>query len=1091
MNFAQKLDELREDLSFENLFSILCSHGDKTAAEYREDGQIKKLSYADYERISMAGAAKLAELLEGTEKNTFVGLRFANHPLWPAAFWGIILAGYRPLLIDATADDSQILHILKQAGSRTIVSDTQTGVGGVKRVSPFDFLSFDMQPVVYTPECGDSIALCTSGTTSAPKVYVYNQIAVCEQVLLADYICRTNNEIMHDGEIKQLAFLPFHHIFGLVAVYMWYQFFGKTIVYIKNRTADVILSACREHKVTHIYAVPLLWNNVAKSILRNAKMQGEKTYDKLIGAAEVSIRLQRRLGKLGRRIASKVLFKAVQQKLVGDSIQFMISGGAHIKPESIKLINALGYHLVSGFGMTETGINSVELSNNIDICLEAGVGKPFEPMEFRLLKEKPSDETGELQLRGEAIHSGRMVDGVYIPRDLSGGGWFSSGDIAREVNGRYSIEGRVKDVIINESGENVYPDELEDSFTELPHAENVSVVGVSSGDIYDYAALIIYMGENADDQQKVEELTEKISKINGLLPIYKKINKAYLSLDPLPMANGIKVRRQKVKESIEKGKGNFEEIDINSGKVKAAAKKAKKVKKQEEKAPAAPSAAVNSEMSSIIEEVRKIFAEELHIDVNDIGNQDHFVDDLGGDSLTSLGVFAKAEEKYNVIIKDTEYFTCANVEDLAKLLYSKIHDIEPELEKSKSQSIRRIDKFEKSREYEGFAMRMLEMKTAGIKNPYFVEHDSVLKDTSIVDGKEVINLASYNYVGMSGHPRTSQAAKEAIDKYGTSASGSRLIAGEKPLYRELEKAIADWKHTEDSIVLVGGHSTNVTFVGNFCNENDLIVYDALSHNSITQGCQLSKSDAKAFSHNDIEQLENILKAARGKYEKVLIIVEGVYSMDGDIAPIPKFVELKKKYGTFLMVDEAHSCCVIGENGGGVDDYFNLKPGDIDIRMGTLSKGLGTCGGYIAGERELISYLHYSMPGFMFSVGISPALAAATLEAVKIMMEGNPKVKDLQKNIAYFVEGAKKRGFNTCLAKETAIVPILVGEDLDACTLSAKMLENGVFVPSAVYPAVPKGQARLRFCLTSEHKKDQLDSALDLLDKLFDEYGLKK
>ncbi len=1086
MDVFKKLDELRVDLTFENLFSILCSHGDNTAAEYQEEGQIKKLSYADYERISMAGAAKLSELLSDVEKNTFVALRFENHPLWPAAFWSVILAGYRLLLVDAASDDNQILHILKQTGSSTIVSDKPVGVGGVKCVSPFDFLSIDVKPAVYSPVCGDAIALCTSGTTSSPKVYVYDQKAVCQQVLLADYICKNNQEIMHSGEIKQLAFLPFHHIFGLIAVYMWYSFFGKTIVYIKNRTADVILSACKEHKVTHIYAVPLLWNNVAKSLLRKAKMEGEKTYDKLVSAAELSIKLQRRFGLLGKFIASKVFFKDLQQRLVGDSIEFMISGGAHIKPEAIKLINAIGYHLVSGFGMTETGINSVELSNNIDYCIAAGVGKPFEPMQYRLKKENPEDKTGELQLRGEAIHSGRMVDGVYIPRDLSGGGWFSSGDIAREVDGRYFIEGRVKDVIINESGENVYPDELEDSFTELPNAEHICVLGIAADSVYDNAALVVYMGDAAKDKQKVLQLVEQISRINGLLPIYKKVNKAYLSLEPLPMANGIKVRRQKVKEYIEGGKGQFEEIDISSGVVKAAAPQKRTADKKDEVQPAA-----DSHLASIMEEVRKIFGEELHIDPKDISDTDHFVDDLGGDSLTSLGVFAKAEEKYNVIIKDTEYFTCANVEDLANLLYGKIHNIETQPEGRTQADLRYVDRFEKSREYEEFAKRMLEMKTACIENPYFVSHDSVLNDTSIVDGREVINLASYNYLGMSGHPRTAKAAKEAIDKYGTSASGSRLIAGEKPLYKELEKAIADWKHTEDSVVLVGGHSTNVTFVGNFCNERDLILYDALSHNSITQGCQLSKSDTKAFSHNDFEMLENMLKAARDKYEKILIVVEGVYSMDGDIAPIPKFVELKKKYGAFLMVDEAHSGCVIGKNGGGVDDYFNLSPKDIDIRMGTLSKGLGTCGGYIAADKNLISYLHYNMPGFMFSVGISPPLAAATLEAVKMMMEGNPKVADLQDNIVYFVEGAKKRGFNTCLASETAIVPILVGEDLNTCNLSTKMLEGGVFVPPAVYPAVPKGQARLRFCLTSEHKKEQLDYALDLLDRLFEESGLEK
>ena len=1080
----KKLGELREERTFKNLFSIMCGYGDKIAAEYQDNSVIKKLTYADYERIAVNGASRLSKLLNGVERNSFVALRVANNPLWSAAFWSIVMAGYRPLLVDATSEDSQVMHILKQAGSRAVVSDSPVSIGGVLCVMPDEFLSYDAPSTAYSPVYGDAVALCTSGTTATPKVYVYSEHAICDQVLLADYVYQNNNKIIHPGEIKQLAFLPFHHIFGFVAVYLWFTFFGKTIVYISKRTSDVILAACKAHKVTHIFAVPLLWNNVAKGILRKAKMKGEATYEKLLSACDISIKLQRRLGEAGRKLVSKLFFKEIQEKLVGSSVQFLISGGGHIQPETLKVVNAIGYPLYSGFGMTETGIDSVELSSKIDKRLDAGVGKPFEPMEYRIVKDRADAATGELQIRGEAIHSGRMVDGIYIARETADGGWFASGDIVREVGGRYFIEGRLKDVIINESGENVYPDDLEDSFSELPNAEHICVVGIATKGVYDDATLIVTMSENTTgDEQKTKEMIAEITRINGLLPMYKKIKRAYLSLDPLPLANGIKVRRQKVKEAIERGTGNFEVIDIKSGTLRheAPARHEKSNGVGFDK----------NEFSHITEQVRQIFADVLNIEASGISDTDHFVDDLGGDSLSSLSVFSKAEEIYGVIIPDTEYFSCANVQDLSKLLYRKLHNIEGVKNEIVKNEIRHITKFNQSREYEEFALRKLALADAGLKDPYFVAHDSILKDTSIVNGREVINLASYNYVGMSGHPRTAEAARKAIEKYGTSASGSRLIAGEKTLYIELEKAIAEWKHTDDAVVLVGGHSTNVTFVGNFCNEHDLIVYDVLSHNSITQGCQLSKSATKAFPHNDFEGLEHILKAARDKYEKILIVVEGVYSMDGDIAPIPDFVALKKKYGAFLMVDEAHSGCVIGYNGGGVDEYFDLLPGDVDIKMGTLSKGLGTCGGYIAGEKDLISFLHYAMPGFMFSVGISPPLAAATLEAVKIMMEGNPKVADLQANIKYFVEGAKKRGFNTCLAKETAIVPIMVGEDHDAYELSTRMLERGVFVPPAVYPAVQKHQARLRFCLTSEHKPHQLDYALDTLEDLYKEMGISK
>lgn len=1079
---VRKLDELREEYTLRNLFSIICGNGDATAAEYSDESGIQKLTYSDYERIAFAGAKKLSEMLSGVERNTFVALRYANNPLWPAAFWSLVLAGYRPLLLDAACDDSQVMHVLRQAGSRTIVTDTEVGVGGVTKISPDEFLSLDASGAGFEPVYSDAIALCTSGTTATPKVYVYNEQALCDQVLLADYIRRQNSDIIHDGPIKQLAFLPFHHIFGFIAVYMWYSFFGKTIVYIKNKTADVILSVCKEHGVTHIYAVPLLWNNVAKGILRKAKLQGEKTFDKLVNASDMSIKIQRRLGSFGRKLVSRLFFKDLQQKLVGGDIEMLISGGGHIQPEAIKLINSIGYNLVSGFGMTETGIDSVELSNDIDKRLSASVGKPFFPMEYRIVYEKPGDRTGELQIRGEAIHSGRMVDGVYIARETSDGGWFSSGDIAREQDGCYYIEGRLKEVIVGESGENVYPDELEDSFSELPNVEHICVAGIAAKSVYDDTSLIVYMGDSGGDAKKTKELIAEITRVNGLLPIYKKLKRAYISLDALPLANGIKVKRQKVKEAIERGQGRFEEIDIKSGALK---KNMSQTVKRES------NGYDKAELADIVGRVREIFGEVLNIDPAGIKDTDHFIDDLGGDSLSSLGVFSKAEEIYDVIIPDTEYFSCSSVADLSKLLYRKLHNMQSTREESKPQETKRITRFENSREYEEYAMRRLEISSAKIKDPYFVAHDSVLKDTSMVEGKEVINLASYNYVGMSGHPRTAQAAKDAIDRYGTSASGSRLIAGEKTLFRELEKAIAAWKHTDDAIVLVGGHSTNVTFVGNFCNERDLILYDALSHNSIVQGCQLSRSDTKAFPHNDFEALEHMLKAARDKYEKILIVVEGVYSMDGDIAPMPDFVVLKKKYGAFLMVDEAHSSCVIGRRGGGVDDYFGLLPGDIDIKMGTLSKGLGTCGGYIAGEKGLIDFLHYLLPGFAFSVGISPPLAAAALEAVNIMREGNPKVKALQDNISYFISQAKERGFNTCLASETAIVPVMVGEDADAYILSTKMLEKGVFVPPAVYPAVPKHQARLRFCLTSEHKTEQLDYALDTLEVLYKEMEIKK
>jgi 7-keto-8-aminopelargonate synthetase-like enzyme len=212
-------------------------------------------------------------------------------------------------------------------------------------------------------------------------------------------------------------------------------------------------------------------------------------------------------------------------------------------------------------------------------------------------------------------------------------------------------------------------------------------------------------------------------------------------------------------------------------------------------------------------------------------------------------------------------------------------------------------------------------------------------------------------------------------------------------------------------------------------------------------------------------------------------------MDGDIAPIPEFVRVKKEFGCFLMVDEAHSVCVIGENGGGVDEYFALAPDDIDIKMGTLSKGLGACGGYLAGSEAMIEYLRYALPGFVFSVGISPPLAAATLQSIRLLRSDPSVMERMRRNIRVFMDEACRRGLDTCLAGETAIVPVLVGSDENAFMLSTMLRRNGVFVPPAVYPAVPKNKARLRFCVISDHKPDQIVQALDALERVAAELGI--
>ena len=493
-------------------------------------------------------------------------------------------------------------------------------------------------------------------------------------------------------------------------------------------------------------------------------------------------------------------------------------------------------------------------------------------------------------------------------------------------------------------------------------------------------------------------------------------------------------------------------------------------------------------IESIEKEVLGFFAEALSIS-EPISPTAHFINDLGGDSLQMLTIMMRIEETYGVLLSedDTTAMTCAR--DVARMVAARMgseaEDV-PAPAAAASAPVKPITRFEDTPEH-----HYLEERKKGLhgENPYFVCHESPLKDTSLMNGQEVLNFGSYNYAGMSGRPETIEAAIEATRKYGTSASGSRLLGGEKKLHQELEKAIAEWKHTEDAVVLVSGHATNVTIVGNFCGKGDLIVYDALAHNSIHEGCRMSDAVCKAFPHNDVNALEAILKQQRNNFAKVLIVIEGAYSMDGDIAPVPEIVAIKKRYGCFLMVDEAHSACVLGPTGGGVDEYFGLQPDDIDIKMGTLSKGLGTCGGYLAGRHCMIEYFRYQLPGFVFSVGMAPPLAGACLAAVKLLQNNPSIMEDLHRNIELFVSEAHKRGLDTCLAAHTAIIPVLIGNDEDAFELSVALGKKGVFVPPAVYPAVPRNSARLRFCVVSDHKPEQIIYALDTLMETADELGI--
>lgn len=389
-------------------------------------------------------------------------------------------------------------------------------------------------------------------------------------------------------------------------------------------------------------------------------------------------------------------------------------------------------------------------------------------------------------------------------------------------------------------------------------------------------------------------------------------------------------------------------------------------------------------------------------------------------------------------------------------------------------------RFDKFPGYEKVAIPQAAARKLGIENPYFKTHDGVADATTMIGGKPYINFSSYNYLGLSGDARVNQAAKDAIDRYGTSASASRLVAGERPIQRELEEAIAGLYEVDDCIAFVSGHATNVTTIATLFGPKDLIVHDSLIHNSVLEGIKLSGATRRAFNHNDPASLETILGEIRGNFERTLVVIEGLYSMDGDIPDLPRFIEIKQRYKAFLMVDEAHSLGVLGAKGKGLHDHYGVPGRAVDIWMGTLSKSLAACGGYIAGDRALVEHLKYAAPGFVYSVGISPPLAAAALEALKIMGNESERVVRLRERGAYFLEQAKQCGVDTGLSAGYSVVPAIIGSSMKATKISHRLFTQGINVQPIIHPAVEEKAARLRFFIGCTHTEEQIQLAISVL-----------
>lgn len=1119
MKIFEYLDYLDEVPGYKGMFQLMEKLGDGTAFEIHSAAGMEEISYAEYLGLIDESVRRMKAFFEsesmkkamGEKQKTlapddpgrrgWVGLKLQNSPSFGICYWAAMASGHPTVLIDVRASDQLTDTLAAETGIIVLITDEEP-----TRDTPYPVISAsEVMPdwrdaevrnryrrkdgaeehKYASEDWAGHICLCTSGTTGLSRCYVHDDTGITKQYGILRKLLPVTDRFARDGvREKAVAFIPWHHVLGFIVCFIFPQAFGNSMVIPSKPSPEAIVQACKESGVTQFVAIPAVWNGIAQLVKKRfVEMSGQspEDFDKLI---ELSLSYQEAGVELPMPVEG--ILRMIREQLVGDSLYIAVSGGGYILPETLRTINGLGYYLVNGYGMTEIGIYTVVNSEVLADRLDGSVGALLYEDSLKIIPLEGSDDPsrGELAVRSEVVHCGTLQKGVFRARDMDE--WFMTGDIGRLEGGRIFLDGRVKDIILKASGENIYPDELEASFAGIPGLSRFVIFGLSEG-LYDETVLLAEPVEGADH----EALAAAAAEVNLSLPLAHRIGRFFISEKPLDLSASNKVRRGPVAEAVARGEWPLTEYPLT------AQKKNETVRLPEE-AELVTSVYFQPEMASdpsffeVRKTVQTLVAEVLTRDTEDIDPSSYFSQDLGGDSLQSISLLTHAEVRFGLAIDERLFDRDLTVNDIAALVYRRLNGEFSDGSRGALAdegeapcAVLRIRTFEETPEFKAFAERRASLMDAieMFGNPYFVAQDSHLRDVSYINGKKMLNFASYNYVGLSGDPEVNEAAVAAIEQYGTSASGSRLIAGEKTVHQDLERALARWKGTEDALVLVGGHSTNVTFVGNFCTSRDLILYDVLSHNSITEGVRMAQADARPFPHNDYQALEQLLKSRRDRYEKVLIIIEGAYSMDGDVAPVPEFVRLKKEYDCFLMVDEAHSMLVLGETGRGVDEHFGIDPKDIDIHMGTLSKGFGTCGGYLAGSHNLIEYLRYNLPGFVFSVGISPPLAAAVLKGIEIMERDNSRVERLRENIRIFLEEANSYGMDTCLAGESAVTPIMIGPDEVAFMLSKQLENEGIIVPPAVFPAVARGQARLRFCLTSEHKEEQIKFALKKLHEL--------
>lgn len=628
---ANKANELLNQnlTTFKEIYKAIINnpHHNLAFIHHENNGDIKTYRYGQYARLCESMARKLSVLLADRKiKNGVVGLKVNNSPFWCFLFWGLLMNGYRPLLIDAKLAKENTENLLKSAKAIAIITDDQNDYGEDIITLSVNDVNDISEDLTFQFNWADEVVFCSSGTTGEIKLMVFDGNNMLNQLNASKKMPEENADILYPQSIRPLriiGLLPLHHIFAFVAVFLWYSFYGATIVFTDFHDPVTLIKEIRELKVTHVYHVPLFYEVFAKNFMNRVDKRYQEKISNVIKYNLGLIKLKD--AGLGVHTAQR----AAQRLTLGTQIRYLISGGGYLNEEAAKIVNGIGYPLYNGYGMTEVGVTSVELSPNIQDRMKRSIGRPLFHVSYRINRKN------ELLIKSPITHIKEIINGKEKTTSFDREGYFPTGDIAKvDSDGRYYLVGRAKETIIASNGENVYPEEIESYFKKIKGVMNLAVFAVKNKIV-----LVI--------QTDTLKIDKEVNQVNSTLPLHKQANRIVLTKEPLPLSSSLKVKRFLVKEKYLAGE--YKKNDSAQKKIDVLA-----------------SYDVNAKRN-VIRKLNRVFKEVLYLE-KDIDGNAHWINDLHSDSMTYITLINEIEKEFTVKIPIEKYGQLTTLNEFAKQL---------------------------------------------------------------------------------------------------------------------------------------------------------------------------------------------------------------------------------------------------------------------------------------------------------------------------------------------------------------------------------------------------------------------------------------